>query len=379
MSDDTLLYIDDTFPLFSYSDGWFDNADVSTGLNLKGAFNDTLSSTTTVGATFQYSFTASQIAVIGATQALPGAKSDSGPLSAYVIDGARNSAFFYQANLTNATVVPFFVSGALSGGLHTLEIVVVDVTPETPFYLDAILLGQPQGVQTVTAIWATTKIITPSAAIATSTLLAGSAAKSDSSMPTGAIVGGVVGGVALLVAAVLAFYFLYWRKRHYGYHGFSRDALFDADMEKEHLASNAVPPAEHAEQIEPFLAPSSAPQFTEYSDTPSASELSSSAAGVPHTYPPPGSVGGRSASTSASGSGRTLSVVNPDGAALSPAQRKAQEAKQGSQPPGQPVQYHADSGARFDGQGRPIEAGGSGTQDADAPPLADVPPEYSET
>lgn len=150
-------------------------------------------------------------------------------------------------------------------------------------------------------------------------------------------------------------------------------------MEKDHLTSSAVPPAEHAAQIEPFLAPTSAPQYSDYSDTPSAPERSLSAAGAPHTYPPPGSVGSRSASTSASGSGRTLSVVNPDAVALTPAQRKAQEAKQGSQPPGQPVQYHADSGARFDGEGRPIEAGGSGSHDADATPLADVPPEYSET
>ena len=164
----------------------------------------------------------------------------------------------------------------------------------------------------------------------------------------------------------------------------------NADTEKDHLASGAVPPAEHAAQIEPFLAPASTPQYAEYRDAPSAPSQPSSATGASHTYPPPvsGSIAGRSASTSASGSGRTLSVVNPEGppVPLTAAQRKAQEAKQGSQPPSPPVQYHADSGVRFDSEGRPIESGGSGSHEAaaasstsDAPPLADVPPEYSET
>ncbi|KAI0698386.1 hypothetical protein C8T65DRAFT_742802 [Cerioporus squamosus] len=382
MSDDPFLYFDDTSSSLGYSDNqWFDNSEVSTTLNLKDTYNDTLSSTTAVGATVKIDFIATQIAIIGATLALPGAKSNAGPVSSYVIDGSQNSAFLYQANVTNATDATFFFSSALSEGEHTLEITVLDVTPETPFLLDAIALRKPEGVATTTAVWVTTVFATPSAAAANSTNLAGSVANSSSSLPIGAIVGGVVGGVALLVAAVLAFYFLYWRKRHYGYHGFSREALFDADMEKDHLTSSAVPPGEHAAQIEPFLAPTSTPQYTEYSDTPSAAERSSSAAGAPHTYPPPGpgSVGSRSASTSASGSGRTLSVVNPDSVVLTAAQRKAQEAKQGSQPPNQPVQFHADSGARFDGEGRPIEAGGSGSHDADAPPLADVPPQYSET
>ncbi|RPD55872.1 hypothetical protein L227DRAFT_656646 [Lentinus tigrinus ALCF2SS1-6] len=384
MSSDPFLYFDDTNSGLVYSENqWFDNSEVAAALNLKGVYNDTLSSTTAAKATVKIDFIATQIAIIGATLALPGAKSDAGPVSSYVIDGSQNSAFLYQADVTNATDVTFFFSGTLSEGEHTLEIEVLDVTPETPFLLDAIALRQPEGVTTTTAIWVSTVFATPSSATSTPTDISGSVAHSGSSLPIGAIVGGVVGGVALLVAAAIAFYFLYWRKRHYGYHGFSRDALFDADMEKDHLTSSAVPPAEHAAQIEPFLAPTSTPQYSEYRDTPSASDQSSSAAGAPHTYPPPasGSVGGRSASSSASGSGRTLSVVNPETAAvaLTPAQRKAQEAKQGSQPPNRPVQYHADSGVRFDGEGRPIESGGSGSQEAEAPPLADVPPEYSET
>lgn len=265
MSTDPFLYVDDTYPDIAYSnDQWFDNSDVSARLNLPDAFNDTLSSTTTVGAAVRFSFTgasharsrsvrvayldlpsrhaATQIAVVGATPALPGAKSDSGPISEYVIDGDQKNAFYYQADATNATGVVFFVSHPLSEGQHILDILVYDVSPVAPFYLDTILLRQPQalsGVKTVTQTWVTTVISTPAAASTTPTSLTGNVAGSESKLPTGAIVGGVVGGVALLVAAVLAFYFLYWRKRHYGYHGFSRDALFDAGPSAPH--SSDVP------------------------------------------------------------------------------------------------------------------------------------------
>ena len=173
---------------------------------------------------------ATQIAIIGAPLALPGAKSDAGPVSSYIIDGSQNSAFLYQANVTNATDVIFFNSGTLSEGKHTLEIDVLDVSAETPFLLDAVALLKPEDVATTTAVWVSTVFATPSSATATPTGLSANTSKSGSSLPIGAIVGGVVGGVALLVAAGLAFYFLYWRKRHYGYHGFSRDALFDAGV-----------------------------------------------------------------------------------------------------------------------------------------------------
>lgn len=149
--------------------------------------------------------------------------------------------------------------------------------------------------------------------------------------------------------------------------------------EKGHLAQR---PGQES-QVEPFLAAVSTDSYRDTNpSTPHASEFSSSASGAPHTYPPAAGSASGSAYTSGSGSGRTLSVVNDTSgavAALSPAQRKAAEARRNSRPQSQSVNYHADSGVRFDAEGKRIEpaASGSGALVLD-PPLADVPPEYSE-
>lgn len=173
---------------------------------------------------------ATQIAVIGATIALPGASSDSGPLSTYILDGSQNSAFVYSADVKNVSGVAFFVSENLTQGEHTLEISILSVSDKAPFLLDAIALRQPDETATTSAVWVSTVFVTPTSA--PSNLSNNVATSGGSSMPIGAIVGGVIGGVALLVGAALAFYFLYYRPRHrhHDYRGFSSTALFDEGM-----------------------------------------------------------------------------------------------------------------------------------------------------
>ncbi|TBU49881.1 hypothetical protein BD309DRAFT_946440 [Dichomitus squalens] len=421
MSSEAFLYFDDTSSVFSYSGNWFDNTDLE-GFLAHGVFNDTISSTATQGSTVKVDFIASQIVVIGATIAPPNAPSGSGPISSYVLDNSQNSAFLFEASATNATGVTFFNSGPLSAGKHSLEITVLQVTDGIPFLLDAVAVGQPQATPS-TAVWVTTVFATGTSAptsvldhsTATSSTVA-SSASSSKSLPIGAIVGGVVGGVALLVGAALAFYFLYWRKRHsrdYEYRGFSGDPF---DTEKDHLAGPPPPPtasegrfSARYSQFEPFLAPTSptpytdAPSVTPHTSIYGASALgaagaaAAAAAGVvgatgaaaaAHTYPP---AQGSVLSSSTSGVGRTLSVVNDAGdvglglgaAALTPAERKAAEAagEKGGAGADQPVQYHADSGVRFDSEGKAVEASGSGSGSGSGPhepePL-DVPPEYTE-
>ena len=57
MASDPFLYFDDTHSGLVYSDNqWFDNSEVASALNLKGTFNDTLSSTTVTGATVKIDF-----------------------------------------------------------------------------------------------------------------------------------------------------------------------------------------------------------------------------------------------------------------------------------------------------------------------------------
>ena len=152
----------------------------------------------------------------------------------------------------------------------------------------------------------------------------------------------------------------------------------------------------------------------------------------PHTYPPPpesvysdttissATTSSLSSSTRRSSSRAALSVVNEaavGATALTPTQLKAQEAFRSSTPDTKSlgafeastsdakaaetkdeglkpetasmsaassssaarpaVKFHRDSGVRFDAEGRPVEADGSGSRE-DHAPLVDVPPEYTE-
>ncbi|KAL1951391.1 hypothetical protein VTO73DRAFT_540 [Trametes versicolor] len=370
--------LDDTDPSIVYTGEWFDNPGIS------GVFNNSLSSTIHTGDTAHIEFIASQIVIIGATVAPSGASSDSGPISGYTLDGATNSVFLFQGNAANATGVTFYNSGPISNSKHTLDISIVQINDNIPYLLDAVFLQEEVVTQSATAsntgIWISTVFVTPTAAatsVASNSTASSSA--STSSAPVGAIVGGVVGGVALLVAAGLAFYFLYFRHRHrssYAYRSFG-DAppLFAAEKDD----FNGKPSEAQASHQQPFLARAPTSGYADTSpyvprQAPASEVLSAPI--TPHAYPPaPASASGSGAGSS---TGRTLSVVNNDAAAgaaafLTPAQRKAEEAQR-AKAEADAVQYHADSGVRFDTEGRPIEASASTSE---VHPLADVPPEYT--
>ncbi|KAJ8453479.1 hypothetical protein ONZ51_g13574 [Trametes cubensis] len=280
----------------------------------------------------------------------------SGPISAYSIDGAKNSVFLFQADPVNATGVTFFNSGPLTLGAHTLDIKIITITDDIPYLLDAVYLEEPVQQATSTAQWVSTVFVTPP--------------RRDK--PRRHEQRGTIGGVALLVSAALAVYFLYFRRRQHGvyaYQSFGGAPIFDS--EKDHLTGH---PAEAA-QVEPFLAPAPTSSYSDHPPyAPTAPSEVPPTPRTPHTYPPATSTFGGSGSGAGSSSGRTLSVVNDtaDLGYLTPAQRKAAEAKQQSMSQPGDVQFHADSGARFDSLGRPIEASTS-----EVAPLADVPPEYT--
>ncbi|KAI0375136.1 hypothetical protein BV20DRAFT_960212 [Pilatotrama ljubarskyi] len=366
-SDAVFRKFDDTDPGLDYVGNWAHNTGVS------GVFNNTLTSTLHQKDTVHIEFTASQIVIIGATRAPTGASSDSGPISAYTLDGAKNSLFLYQADVADENGVVFYNSGPLPFDSHTLDIAVVTITDNVPYLLDAVFLAEPQQTSTSTAVWVSTVFVTPSAApssLADTSHVGGNSTStsSSSSVPVGAIVGGAVGGAALLVAAVLAFYFLFVRRRRHGvyaYHSFGDAPLFDSEKDN----SGDKPLAAEASQIQPFLAPASA---SAYSDSPHASSGIAPTPGTPHSYPPaPSTMSGSGAGSS---SGRQLSVVNDtEGVYLTPAQRKAAEARK-EQTDAEAVQFHADSGVRFDSEGRPVKAS---TSAVEVLPLADVPPEYT--
>lgn len=154
-------------------------------------------------------------------------------------------------------------------------------------------------------------------------------------------------------------------------------------------------PAQYADYPHPASAPSIDPRASMYSApalSPPITATTATAVGAPQFYPSPSSV--VSSSAYSASSGRALTVVNDAAiaaaaggfAALTSAERKEAEAKAESSlgESSKPVQFHRDSGVRFDNEGRPVQpedddakGSGSGVKH-DPQPLADVPPEYSE-
>ena len=148
--------------------------------------------------------------------------------------------------------------------------------------------------------------------------------------------------------------------------------------------TDTVPPHSPSTSI---ISPRASVMVTPHTSMYSASVLG--AALPPHAYPL-GSVSGSSAS-GADGA-RALSVVNDHadigatlgagGAALTAAQLKAAEAADEKKKDGglvdPPVQFHSDSGVRFDDEGNPVLPSGSGSAAVREPDPIEVPPEYTE-
>ncbi len=341
------------------------------------------------------------------------------PISAYSLDGNNDPSLFVPESSANNTLpVTFYYSPELADTQHTLNITVV--SNNVNFLLDYILVGStttedsaatPVGSGSASHIQPT--IVTTIVAAPTS---AAENTSSGSSLAVGPIVGGVVGGVALLVSAFLAFYFLYWKRRHghgrpYYYHSTSPgDALESGkylDLLDSQTTLTKLPPETY--ESKPFSHSSDPPHpQPTYSDLPyppsSAAELSrptfvapsvvsSARYNTADNYEPvvlyplgsagPISVGEYSAS-SASRSTRTSAfrIANPSSRAehvegtaavpLTPAERKATEAGLRSKP--EDVQQHSDSGYRFDSGG---ESSSSGLISSQVP--AESPPVYSES
>ncbi|PIL31818.1 hypothetical protein GSI_06522 [Ganoderma sinense ZZ0214-1] len=143
-----------------------------------------------------------------------------------------------------------------------------------------------------------------------------------------------------------------------------------------------------------MVSPRASVMVTPHTSIYSVSALGAGAGGVAAlaalpSHAHPGSVSGSSAS--GAGGARALSVVNDHtdvgGATLTAAQLKAAEAEDEKKKHGglvdPPVQFHSDSGVRFDGDGNPILPSGSGSGSGAAsaarePDPIEVPPEYTE-
>lgn len=135
----------------------------------------------------------------------------------------------YNGTFNNA----FFASGPLADGNHKLNFTIVG--QGSPYVFDFILYSLTTADE---AAASSSSASGPQPTIITTIVAAPTGvpqAQSKSSVPIGPVVGGVVGGVALLVSAIIAFYFLYWtgrrgRGKPYYYHSTSAEEQLESGM-----------------------------------------------------------------------------------------------------------------------------------------------------
>lgn len=106
------------------------------------------------------------------------------------LDNSSASAAIPLGNSTNGTVLSIYDSPSLLAQPHSFQMLIA-LPHNTAFYLDSysVTTGSDGHLQSN---------------------------GNGSTSPIGPIVGGIVGGVVLVVCSALAFYYLYWNKRHTG-------------------------------------------------------------------------------------------------------------------------------------------------------------------
>ncbi|KAI0719732.1 hypothetical protein C8T65DRAFT_736296 [Cerioporus squamosus] len=164
------------------------------------------------GLSVEFSFTGSQISVYG--RVVPAVGGAQQPLSLYSV-GSQKLQAFIPDDVTEATDnVAFFNSSVLPYGQYTLVVNVTRVDADAPYSLDYFRYNttNPNAASGSSSSTSSTGAATGTGSV-TETQVDSSGASSSSSPPVGAIVGGVLGGVALLAAAVFAFFCYRIRKR----------------------------------------------------------------------------------------------------------------------------------------------------------------------
>lgn len=163
------------------------------------------------------------------------------PAASFAIDGGEPHIYTAPDSYNAAWANNLYSSHALSDGPHTLNITLLG--SGSPWVFDVFLYNGTEEATTTTAaavvarqatvVDTITVAATPSEA---ASVPAPAAPRAD--VPVGPLVGGIVGGVALLVCSVMAFYFLYWKRRGHGrgqerpysYQRTEKADLFDAGV-----------------------------------------------------------------------------------------------------------------------------------------------------
>ncbi|KAH9943260.1 uncharacterized protein BXZ73DRAFT_97309 [Epithele typhae] len=343
------------------------------------------------GANATFSFDGVAVAVLGVATTIAGVDP---PQVQFSLDGQDLGILSVPNNGSTFYPVVWIDLEPLKSGTHLLEMGVVLANDNYPFYLDAVVYKPAAGVSATGAQVATSAALPPAITTVVTTQ-----SSSSSGTPVGAIVGGVVGGVAVIALSVLAIWFLFLRHgRRGGKPFFYASHANPADLleEDHHEAKPAPYPQSTAPLTYTNITPSPSPDplsvfsasrgeqaplvrpgtFSDARQPQAFSDYSASEAG-----------GGPTVSDwSASSSSRLgLAAGSRVPARTSPNQSgrsKAAEAGMLSVP--QEVTYNADSGVRFDANGRPVPVAGSSSAAATGQALAaqeltDVPPSYSAT
>ncbi|TFK26400.1 hypothetical protein FA15DRAFT_702857 [Coprinopsis marcescibilis] len=194
------IIIDDVDSRIRYSAGW-------SRAGSDREFNHTTTTTTSVGATAELAFLGTHIAVYG-TISISGQTLPS--VSEYSIDGGPPVQF-----IGTTTVAPglaaynqiYFESPLLSDGTHTITI--TNIGEENPLWLDYFLVTPPAALvaSTVTATVTSTVALPGQTIIVTAGLdrapqatnLGSSSGSTGRLVEVGAVLGGVLGGLTLLL------------------------------------------------------------------------------------------------------------------------------------------------------------------------------------
>lgn len=154
-------------------------------------------------------FLGTRVAVFGAL--VPSSSNSSlNVASTYSIDNSKTITYRPPANTTvENDNVEFFESSDLSDGQHTLFANVTSCSSDN-LYVMTSLAYIPSSKASVSSASLTTSLSLPTS----STTAGGATSQSHSSTPIGAIVGGVIGGVALLIISAIAIWFFCFRQRH---------------------------------------------------------------------------------------------------------------------------------------------------------------------
>ncbi|KAI0653678.1 hypothetical protein C8Q70DRAFT_1059096 [Cubamyces menziesii] len=190
--------------------GWYNDTPWRAPGEIGYFYNDSLSSVEAPGGSVEFHFKGTQIAVFGTIITIPAGLP--APVSWYSVNGNDFTKYAPPNVSVTHNGVNFYTSPELPLDNHVLTINVTTATSQSDYWLDWIEYNVTarSAPQTTTTSGTSTGGSTPTDSVGTKTPVSTDRSKST---PIGAIAGGVIGGVVLILAAILAFVFWQRRKR----------------------------------------------------------------------------------------------------------------------------------------------------------------------